>query len=342
MSNAIMAEEIAAQPGVLRDVLPKLRAALADLEPPAGRILAGGCGDSLFAAGAMAGTFAATGLDYRSCSAMQLACYETLGPKDLCILLSVSGGTRRTVEAAVRARAAGCRVLAVTVEPTSALARAADRVLVLPYRPLSRTTPHSLDYSVSLLALGVIAERLAGRADEALDRAAALAERAVRAQAAAIAQHGFPAVTWYFLGAGPGLATAAYAAAKWHEAGGLRAMPLELENAAHGANFMVEPGDCVVLLATDRHARAQSLRLHDGLERLGCRPCLIGSAGSDTHLVLTSEGWLAELEAAILVQRLCFAVVESAGLDLAAPRAGRTAGDLHLAVQREWLARSDA
>jgi len=337
-----MAEEIAAQPAVLRDALPKLRAAVAGLQPPAGRILCGGCGDSLFAAGAMAGAFAGTGLDYRSCSAMQLACYETLGPKDLCILLSVSGGTRRTVEAAVRARTAGCRVLAVTVEPESALARAADRVLVLPYRPLSRTTPHSLDYSVSLSALGVIAEQLAGRADQALDRAPALAEQAVRGQAAAVAQHGHPAPTWYFLGAGPGLATATYAAAKWHEAGGQRAMALELENAAHGANFMVEPDDCVVLLATDEHARAQSLRLLGGLQQLGCRPCLIGSAGPGTDLVLTSEGWLAELEAAILVQRLCLAVVETAGLDLAAPRAGRTAGDLHLAVQRKWLARDDA
>jgi len=338
MSQAVMAEEIRVQPAVLRAALPKLRAALADLEPPAGRVFAGGCGDSLFAAGAMAGAFAAGGLDYRSCSAMQLACYEVLRPGDLCILLSVSGGTRRTVEAAVRARAQGCRVLAVTVKPESALAQSADRVLVLPYQPLSRTTPHSLDYSVSLLALAAIAERLAGCPDEALDRVPQVAEPAVEAQSAAIAQHGLPAPTWYFLGAGPGLATAAYAAAKWHEAGGQRAMALELENAVHGANFMVAPGDCIVLFATDPHARAQSLRLLEGLRRLGCRVCLIGPAEAGADLVLASEGWLAELEAAILVQRLCLAVVEAAGLDLAAPRAGRPAGDLHLEVQREWMA----
>lgn len=338
MSEAVMAEEIGAQPAVLRAALPTLRAALADLEPAAGRVFAGGCGDSLFAAGAIAGGFTAGGLDYRSCSAMQLACYEALRPGDRCILLSVSGGTRRTVEAAVRARAQGCGVLAVTVNPESALARAADRVLVLPYQPLSRTTPHSLDYSVSLLALAAIAERLAGRTDAALDRAALVAERAVKGQAAAILQHGRPAPTWYFLGAGPGLATAAYAAAKWHEAGGQRAMALELENAVHGANFMLEPGDCVLLLATDAQALAQSQRLRDGLRRLGCRVCLIGPAAASADLVLESEGWLAELEAAMLVQRLCLAVVEAAGLDLAAPRAGRPAGDLHLEVQREWMA----
>jgi fructoselysine-6-P-deglycase FrlB-like protein len=338
MSNAVMAEEIAAQPAVLGTALPKLRAALADLTPPTGRVIAGGCGDSLFAAGATAGAFAMTGLDYRSVSAMQLACYEPLRPTDLCILLSVSGGTRRTVEAAARARAQGCRVLAVTVKPESALARAADRILVLPYQPLSRTTPHSLDYSVSLLALAAIAERLSGRMDEALDRAAALAEQAVQGQATAIAQHGRPAPNWYFLGAGPGLDTAAYAAAKWHEAGGQRAMALELENAVHGANFMFEPGDRVVLVGTDAHARAQSLRLRDGLRRLGCRPCLIGAAGSGADLVLASDGWLAELEAAILAQRLCLAVTLAAGLDLEAPRAGRAAGELHLKVQRQWMA----
>ncbi len=68
-----MRREIFGQPALLATLLPALRQAAGALELSARRVLAGGCGDGAFAAGAAAGMFARSGIDYRSASAQELA-----------------------------------------------------------------------------------------------------------------------------------------------------------------------------------------------------------------------------------------------------------------------------
>ena len=53
-----------------------------------------------------------------------------LGPEDRVVAASFSGRTPRTVEAARLARRAGARVWAITGNPDSPVAKAADRVLL--------------------------------------------------------------------------------------------------------------------------------------------------------------------------------------------------------------------
>jgi D-arabinose 5-phosphate isomerase GutQ len=82
---------------------------------------------------------------------------------DCVILSSISGGTKRTVEAARIAKIASARIIAITCNTESALANAADETMLLPYHPLSRKTPHTLDYTVTLLALVELARSFAGK-----------------------------------------------------------------------------------------------------------------------------------------------------------------------------------
>ena len=156
----MMMREILAQAEILPDVFEKIAKDIAEIKPAKGRIFSGGCGDCAFASGALSDVFQALGADVQDKTAMELAAFTKLNADDTVILSSVSGGTKRTVEAANVARDAGARVIAVTCNPQSALAKASNDVIVLPYEPLSRKTPHTLDYGVVLVVLAALVGKL--------------------------------------------------------------------------------------------------------------------------------------------------------------------------------------
>jgi translation initiation factor 2B subunit (eIF-2B alpha/beta/delta family)/D-arabinose 5-phosphate isomerase GutQ len=161
--NETMQREIRAQAEVLPSCLSPLADAVGAVRKPEGRIFAGGCGDSAFAPAALAEVFRSLDLDVRATTAMDLAGYCPLRPTDTVVLSSISGGTRRTVEAALAARHAGARVVALTCRDDSDLAALADHLVLLPFTPISRKTPHTLDYLVTLQALAMLALAWAGR-----------------------------------------------------------------------------------------------------------------------------------------------------------------------------------
>lgn len=343
--NETMRREIVGQPDLLTRLLPALRAAVEGLTLSTGRIFAGGCGDSAFAAGAAAGLFAAAGIDYRPASAMDLAFHASLAPGDLVVLMSISGGTRRTVQAARCSRAAGARTLAVTCDAESALARGCDQCLILPFTPLSRRTPHTADYLATLLALAVLAERCSGRRNDALDRLPdVLAEVIDRtgAGAAALVRAADGAAKLFILGQGSNLATAHYIAAKLHEAGGLTGLAGETENFVHGMNFMVEPQDVVCVIGGDGPGAFRAAELLPGLTRLCRQVVAIGGDGKplDDVIILAWPSLCSALSvfpAAVIGQLLCLAWATALRLDVEAPRAARPGGDLHMNVQRDWM-----
>ena len=133
-----MRREIHGQPGLVSEILPKLREAVADLDLSAGRIWAGGCGDGAFAAGAAAALQVEAGADYRSATAHELAFHAPVREGDLVVLVSISGSTRRTVQAARRAQSMGASTLALTCDADSMLTDVCGQTLLLPFRPLSR------------------------------------------------------------------------------------------------------------------------------------------------------------------------------------------------------------
>jgi fructoselysine-6-P-deglycase FrlB-like protein len=324
-SRALMAREIAAQPRVLDEAIePLVAAASALAASTVGTFWIFGCGDGLYAGEAMARVGAECGLRVRPVSAASMLWDATPAPGDVCAALSISGGTARTVEAAERARAAGARVLAVTVNPDSALARAADATLALPYRPISRATPHSLDHTVTLLALGTLLGLRAGALREGV-AAFAAADAPMRNAAERIAVGLVHDARFFFLGCGSALGSAGYAAAKLHEAGGLPAFALESENVAHGAHFVMRPGDHATLLGDGGPGDRRTAALACGLRRLGLS---VASAG------FRQTALSAAFEAALWAQRLTLAVAEAFDLDVTRPCGAGPAA----AVQSEWFA----
>lgn len=142
-----MREELALTPEVIRKGVTDFEAAIrekAHLLPESGlkKIYAVGCGDSLFAAQAARYTFLdLTGVDCVACEALEFCRYEAdhLPEGSLVLVISYSGTVARTVESALIAKKRGAAVIAVTGNPDSPLARAAEGALC--YQVVSWGTP---------------------------------------------------------------------------------------------------------------------------------------------------------------------------------------------------------
>lgn len=340
--NGIMWREIASQPAYLRESLVTLRRTAAQVKVRPRRILAGGCGDSYYAAVVAAGVFDALGVSYAARTAQELEQFETTGPDDLVILSSVSGRTQRTVAAARASRESGAETLAVTCDPHSPLADVCERTLLLPYTPLSRETPHTLDYAMTLLAHAVIAESVhASRLDE-LDGLPDLiqAELSVRKTEVHQIATGFTTQTsFFFLGAGPAIGTCMYGAAKMHESGGVVACHSETENFWHGMNFMVRAGDCVVVLENRHDPAPTEQLLLDNLAQLTPSVLYVGTRALRVphRAALSTRGAVSTAFLhALTTQLLCYSRAMSLRVNVVGPARCMVNGAAYEAAQDSW------
>jgi fructoselysine-6-P-deglycase FrlB-like protein len=337
--NETMAREIAAQAEVLVESLEPLTSRISRIDRPEGWIMAGGCGDSALAPAALKGFFDVIGIQMDATTSMQLAGFTKFIAGDAVVLSSISGNTRRTLEAAHVAKASGSRVVAITCGADSALAKAADDLIVLPFTPISRRTPHTLDYVVTLEALAILALHWAGesvdplpdiftRVPRWLEAAREFAEEAVEAME--------PDGKIFLLGGGPDQATAAYGAAKFHEAGGIPAIAAETENFIHGMNFMAEPADSLFAIATT------PLSIRRGAEVTANFKSFLKSATLIEPEPFEPYGWewniASLLSTTFKLQHLCLAYANRFGLNVESPRAGRAFGDEHAEIQARIMA----
>lgn len=324
----LMQRELEEQPDILASVASALDEAATDLRPnPGNRVWAGGCGDSLFAAEALAPHFREAGLRFRPASAAEMLWEGEIETGDTVIAISISGSTRRTIEALVAARDAGARTVAVTIAPASALAEAAHSVLVLPYVPISRSIPHGLDYHVTILALAALAAPVSDL--NMRDLFARETESALRKARSIVADLSREA-RFFFLGAGAAArGTSAFAAAKLHEAGGIPAFSFEAENFCHGAQFTLRAGDVVGLFGAGGPSDRRTRALVSGLTRLGCSVFEAGFVDDPDP----GKSLRAALIGALNAQALCLAVAGRFDLDVMNP-AGDTGANT---VQKEWF-----
>lgn len=349
MMNDLMRAEILDQPEALSKSLASLRGTLASLDLPAGanrRVLFSGSGDSLCAPLAL--QYAArlhSTEDIHVLSAMEAAAYWPFSKQDLLVAISVTGSAIRTVQAATVARESGAAVLAITANEQSRLAQVATHRLVLPVRSRSRQTPHTTDYLTTLLAIGAVIEKLSQRRLDVLDALPEVVGQVIEASehpAVEIAEASREKEKFYFLGAGPHFATAQYAAAKFWEAGGIRAYPFELEEFAHGPHFVVDPGDVVVVLAPAGNSLTRAREILNGLKALGVALVVVTDTDADFPgcAVLRTRSLPEEWSPFVLsipLQWLCWALANVQGYDVVT-KAGRLKNpESYEAAHREWV-----
>lgn len=343
--NEIMLQEIQDQPAALQGALVDLRRQARDLDlgPRPSKIILTGSGDSIIAGTALERLYRRSlPADIRALSSMEASRYEACDEKTLLVAVSVSGGVARTIEAVLRARARGARALAVVARPGSRLAEAAGAELLMP-EPLTRSTPHSRDYTLTLLALAVLLEHLAAREFEPLDRwpeaTREVLDRAFTEMPAWVDD----SPQTIFLGAGPDKATARYGALKFWEGGAMRAIWDELEEFAHGSQLMAAPGQSAILIGgTEALGRAEEFLA--GFLRMDIPARLItdGPSRSPQRFVVPDLGgadWM-PLVSCLPLQVLTYLTVQHRGIDLSLEMSGAPHGPLYGEMHVEWTKHS--
>ena len=162
------------------------------------------------------------------------------------VALSQSGRTPDVLEYVERARRGGAFTIAVTNEPDSALAEAAEAVLPLEAGP-ELAVAATKTYSNQLAALALLAGCLAGRGDELTSRIGEVAGRiedmlpGLERLAASFAVPFASVARMFVIGRGPEFATAREIALKLLETCQIAAEPLTATDLAHGPVAALDP-----------------------------------------------------------------------------------------------------
>ncbi len=256
-------------------------------------IILTGSGDSYFAAAAVAPAMRGwTGLPVQAMTAMEAARYvdhaaepRSVGAKGLLVLpISYSGEAARVVEATRRLRQLGGLTAALTANAQSRLGQAAERQLDTRIAD-STAAPGTRNYVASMIGLYLIAIRIAEvRITITMDQASALRKRMIalggeieglaeqlQPQAEDLMQRWQGLRSFDVLGAGPGMGSAGYTAAKLVEASGVHAAAQDMEEFHHLNYFVDRPEEIGTIAFAPSAAASQSraVELAETLRQLG-------------------------------------------------------------------------
>ncbi len=306
-------------------------------------VVIAGCGDSYCAAVAAVMAFERfAGVRTRALTSMALSRYHTALPMygTAVIAISVSGGTARTVEGLRRAQRAGAMTIGVSANSGSQLAKDADRFVASQVAPADVHGPDARTYMSSLLVLLLAAIQL-GEARGHLNGAEATEARAqllatgesmratlrdcdpaAKSAAAALVEQGYGAIV--AVGAGPGLGSAHFAAAKIIEASGDHAWAQDGEEWAHIEYWMSDRAMPTILFAMPGRAYDRLSEQLETMSRIGCRALVVAPVGDPvlrrTSLPLpvaaTPEEAFSPLVSAVAVELLSYYLVDAAMLPM--------------------------
>lgn len=252
------------------------------------------------------------------------------------VAVSQSGRSPDVVTVVEQARQAGRPTLAITNDPGSPLALAAEQVLDLGAGP-EESVAATKTYTASLLALAAVSCALSGsrpRVDELAGVPDALAvvvdgTSGVEPAAEMLARHD----RGVCVGRGLNLSTAHETALKVTELTGLLMAPYSPADLMHGPVAAVRRDTPVLLLAPEEPASASVLDVLPEVRRRGAPIVVVGSAGDatpgdahmgDAHMVELPEaaalpGWLTPLTTTVAGQLLAWRTAEQRGVDVDRP-----------------------
>ncbi len=252
------------------------------------------------------------------------------------VAISQSGSSPDVVGYVEQARALGSPTLAVTNDPDSPLAGAAEHVLDLAAGP-ERSVAATKTYTASLLAMALIAVALGDEAAVDADREA-LGQVSVALEAAATGCLGVPEAVdvlapydrAFCVGRGLNLGTAHETALKLTELTGTLVAPYSPADLLHGPVAATGRDVPAVLIAPPEPSSASVLELVPELRRRGAPVVLVGTEGSlaqapDTQgrVVLPETAalppWLSPLSAVVAGQLLAWRLAVARGVDVDRP-----------------------
>jgi glucosamine--fructose-6-phosphate aminotransferase (isomerizing) len=202
-----------------------------------------------------------------------------LGARDDVVFVSQSGESAETVRAAeeLRARSDAPRIFAVTNDPTSSLADAAE--ITLQTSAGEESGPSTMTFAAALVVVGAVAQAALGtRPDDVAQRIALEADMTASAIDDLLGHEELPddLVTWHggrattvILARGGARAAAEMGALTLKEAVGMPVESLQAAQFRHGPLELAGPGLAAMVLATEPETRDLDLAMADELRSLG-------------------------------------------------------------------------
>ncbi len=242
------------------DDLPRYQHYLDTVERPSprSRLAFLGCGDSFAAALAAQhiSSHRALALDPNEAALNP----EALDRRRL-FVVSVSGRTYANIEAARIGRKRGCRVTAITANPSSRLAEEADELIELKFRSAGALTSGTVSFTASLLAcFHVLGVKPNLGTLSAVLRSAKNWSRSFLPPMRA---------TTFFLGSGLGYALGLYGSAKIFESLGAKSQAQHTEQFSHMELFSLKVSDIVVIIDLGSALDPMGSRLFSRLREAG-------------------------------------------------------------------------
>ena len=310
-----MRADILRQPAALRACLRTLRGSesvrtASRIVAQAPEVLVAGIGASYHAAMAVADLLGRRGRFAQAVDLSELPARRAFRPGTALLALSRSGRSAELAELPDLARRQKLRLVAVTNDPESPLARAAE-VAVVPGVGYDHAVS-IVTYTAVALAGGLVADPRLPELDAALEGL----ERAIPGWSERLESWPPPTGPAYFLGRGAARAAAREARLLWEEAVKLPAAALTTGEFRHGPQEVVRPGLLAGLWIDPERRREEDLAMARELVELGAQVLLVGQEIADDglsfRLPAIDPGWQFLLDAV--------------PLQLAAERAARTRG----------------
>ncbi|GBC74110.1 Phosphoheptose isomerase [archaeon HR05] len=177
-------------------------------------------------------------------------------------IVSVSGSTRAVLDAMDRAHRHGMKVVAITANAESKLARGADSTILIRFKRTGMLTAGSIGFTASLVASASLAVNMD---DVSVDVKDVFSKASDDAGGIVLAEHN------YIVGDVLTYPLAVYGSAKLYEVLGARASYCRLEQFCHMEVFSLKEGDKVLILSSEEKARM----LADGLRSNGIDATLL-------------------------------------------------------------------
>jgi len=237
-----------------------------------------GCGDSYFVAIYGALLFEKfTNLQAQAFESYEFWKYKSnIWDKSVLVAISASGRTSKTIEAAKYAKKKGLKILAVTNDALSPLARILDLCIetqvTKPFGPPSATS------TTAMLSLNMLTRELGGvriGSAESLIKWIESNMRTLLAQASKDAEMLVKKSYAYLVGAGPGFVSALFGGAKLREAAWLHSIPFEAEEFSHYGMISIDQGDIVFLNAFKGESISKMRALSEALNSIKAKPVIL-------------------------------------------------------------------
>jgi len=257
-------------------------------------------------------------------SASDFRDFETKKKGDIVIAVSQSGETGDVLTAVEAASKNGCKVVSVTNEARSTLAKIADATIVT-RAGREVAVPMTKTYTALLAALFSMAETLGRKkqANSPLMKISKAVEETIKTsqeKVGKMADETKEQKALFLLGRGPSYATALEACLKLKEAALVHAEAFSSPEFRHGPRALVEPRTSVIAFTNSHPFDETTVRLLEDLKVTGASTISIGDRGGSTITTPSLPNHLTPIIDIVPLQLLAAYVAVAKGINPDVPR----------------------